>query len=249
MKLGERAALRYLEESVSDPELRRKLVPNYRLGCKRILLSNDYYPALGRDNVELVTDPIESIVPSGVLTRDGKLHELDAIVLATGFAAAMHASPFPVLGRQGKSLTDLWCDGAEAHRGTTIAGFPNFFMIIGPNTGLGHSSLILMIEAQVDYILGALQVLRRRNLKFLDVQADAQDRYNRRIHERLAKTVWATGCNSWYLTRSGKNAALWPGFTFEFSLRMRRFDQESYELVEKDAEYAGSRHDSVRLTL
>jgi cation diffusion facilitator CzcD-associated flavoprotein CzcO len=231
LKLASRLALRYLEAKVPDPTLRAKLVPDYTMGCKRILPSNDYYPALNRENVELVTEGIQEIRPGGVVTRDGRERALDALVLATGFTVAEFVLPFPMTGRRGRDINEAWRDGAEAYLGTTVSGFPNFFVIFGPNTGLGHNSMIHMIESQLNYTMSAIETMRARGLELVDVRPDAQARYNERIHARLAKTVWNTGCTSWYQTRSGKNTTLWPGFTFEFRLRTRRFDPADYEVV------------------
>jgi cation diffusion facilitator CzcD-associated flavoprotein CzcO len=230
LKAAERLAHRHIKRSVRDPELRRKVTPHFHMGCKRVLLSNDYYPALCRDNVDVVTDGIERVEARGVRTKDGTLHELDALVLATGFQAAEVGSPFEVRGKGGRDLAETWKPGAEAYLGTTVAGFPNLFIIVGPNTGLGHSSMVLMIEAQIRYIMGALDVLRARGLKSLDVRAEVQDAYNARIQQRLAGTVWNSGCVSWYMTASGKNTTLWPGYTLEFMARTRRFDAASYAL-------------------
>jgi cation diffusion facilitator CzcD-associated flavoprotein CzcO len=230
MKLASRLARRHLTRSVANPELRRKLLPSYTLGCKRILLSNDYYQALERDNVELVTDPIERIVPEGIRSRDGSVRELDALVLATGFQAAEAVAPFPIRGRGGRDLSAEWTDGAEAYLGTTVSGFPNLFVIVGPNTGLGHSSMVFMIEAQIRYVLDCIQMLRERELGWVDVKPEVQASYNDELRARLERTVWSTGCDSWYRTRSGKNTTLWPSFTFDFWRRTRRFDAESYRL-------------------
>jgi cation diffusion facilitator CzcD-associated flavoprotein CzcO len=231
LKLAEGLVRKYLNQSVSDRALRDKLRPDYALGCKRVLPTNDYYPALQRPNVELVTEGIESVLPHGIRTRDGKERELDALVLATGFQAAEAVAPFEVRGRGGLDLGTVWSDGAEAYLGTTVAGFPNLFLIVGPNTGLGHSSMVLMIESQIQYVLSAVQTMRARGIEQVDVRADVQARYNARIHERLEHTVWNSGCKSWYRTRSGKNTTLWPGFTFEYRFKTRRFDVESYELT------------------
>jgi cation diffusion facilitator CzcD-associated flavoprotein CzcO len=234
-------ALRYLEASVPDPALRARLTPDYVMGCKRVLLSNEYYPALQRDNVELHTAGIREIGPAGVVTREGREVAVDAIVLATGFQAAEAAAPFPVVGRGGRDLAEVWRDGAEAYLGTTIAGFPNLFLVVGPNTGLGHSSMIFMIESQIAYIESALATMQAQGLRFVDVHPDAQARYNEGLSARLARTVWATGgCSSWYRTRTGKNTTLWPGFTFEFRLRTRRFDPDRYELA-PDQRFDGTR--------
>ncbi|MFT3767041.1 MAG: NAD(P)/FAD-dependent oxidoreductase [Minicystis sp.] len=231
LKFASRFARAHLETCVRDPELRTKLTPKYTMGCKRVLLSNDYYPAMVRNNVELVTDPIAEIRPDGIATRDGREHRLDAIILATGFHAADAVAPFAVHGRGGRDLNEAWREGAEAYLGTTVSGFPNFFFIVGPNTGLGHSSMVFMIESQIAYILSAIRAIEAGRLRHVDVRADAQDAYNRSLHARLTRTVWSSGCQSWYQNVNGKNTTLWPGFTFEFRLRTRRFDPAAYELV------------------
>jgi cation diffusion facilitator CzcD-associated flavoprotein CzcO len=235
LKRAQPLALRYLTSRVKDPALRAKLTPNYTLGCKRILMSNDYFETLQRENVEVVTDGIREVTARGVVTRDGVERPLDALILATGFYAAEAVSPFEIRGRGGRDLNEAWKSSAEAYLGSTIAGFPNFFMLVGPNTGLGHNSMILMIESQVQYVLEAIKTMRAQKLASVEVRASAQSAYNDRIQARLAKSVWATGgCVSWYTTRSGKNTTLWPGFTFEFRMKTRRFDTKSYQLTRKD---------------
>ncbi len=232
LRFAGKLAHRYLEATVADPALRERLTPHYTMGCKRILLSNDYYPAIQRPNVELVTEAIRAVTPAGIVTADGKERALDALVLATGFQAAEAVAPFPVRGRGGRTLDEAWQGGAEAYLGTTVSGFPNLFLVVGPNTGLGHSSMIFMIESQVAYILSAILDMRAQKLRLLDVRADAQARYNRSLAVRLSRTVWSTGgCTSWYQTRDGKNTTLWPGFTFEFRRRTRRWDPADYEVV------------------
>ena len=231
MRLAERMCRRHLERAVADPALRERLTPGYMVGCKRILLSNDYYPALQRPNVELVTDGIDRVVGEGVITRDGTLRKLDALILGTGFYAAEQVAPFEVKGRAGVDLAEVWRDGAEAYLGTTVSGFPNWFMIVGPNTGLGHSSMVYIIESQIAYILSALEVLESPGVRFVDVKAREQRLYNRRLHERLRRSVWDSGCASWYRTRDGKNTVLWPGFTFEFRAATRSLDVDDYEVV------------------
>jgi cation diffusion facilitator CzcD-associated flavoprotein CzcO len=235
LRLASKLALRYLRASVRDRALRDKLTPSYTMGCKRILPSNDYYPALTRENVELVTEGIQEVRPRGIVTRDGQLRELDAIVCATGFTVADFLLPFSMKGRGGRDLNEAWRGGAEAHLGSTVSGFPNFFIVFGPNTGLGHNSMIFMIESQIDYAMSAIRLLKKERLRYLDVRADAQARYNESLQARLAKTVWSTGCTSWYLNKDGKNTTLWPGFTVEFYLRTRRLDPRDYELVAEDA--------------
>lgn len=224
LAVAEREARQHLAHAVADPALRARLTPDYRIGCKRILLSNDYYAALQAPNAALVTRPIAAVEPGGVRTRDGALHELDALVLATGFHAADVAAPFDVRGLGGRALDDAWRDGAEAYLGTMVAGFPNLFLIVGPNTGLGSSSMVLMIESQVALIVSALELLRQRRARLLDVCPDAQRRWNDEVARRLGKTVWASGCKSWYLAPSGRNTTLWPGYTLEFRRRTRAVD-------------------------
>ncbi len=229
MKLGERLGKRYLRNKVADPVLREKLTPGYTMGCKRVLPTNDYLPALQRPNVELVTSHIAEVRAHSIATKDGVERAVDAIVLATGFEAAEQVAPFEIRGRGGRELNEVWTDGAEAYLGTSVAGFPNLFMLIGPNTGLGHTSMIFMIESQVAYVLDAVKRMRARDLASVEVRPDAQAVYNAEMQRRLANTVWASGCMSWYLTRTGKNTTLWPGFTFEFRWRTRRFDAGAYD--------------------
>jgi cation diffusion facilitator CzcD-associated flavoprotein CzcO len=226
--LGEAEGRRFLGRSVRDVSLRDKLLPTYAMGCKRILPTNDYYPAIQRPNVEVVTDPIREVQAHAIVTRDGAERPVDVIVLATGFDAAEPCAPFEIHGRGGARLDEVWRDGASAYLGTTVTGFPNLFLIIGPNTGLGHTSLVYMIESQVRYVVDAVRTMRARGWTAVDVRPETQARYNDRLQARLAKTVWASGCRSWYLTRSGRNTTLWPGLTFEYALRTRRFDPRAY---------------------
>jgi cation diffusion facilitator CzcD-associated flavoprotein CzcO len=230
MNLLSKLGRRYLRQQVRDPALRARLTPKYTMGCKRILPTNDYLPALQRSNVELVTDGIAEVRAHSIVSSDGKERPIDALVLATGFEAAEAAAPFEIRGRGGRSLDDAWKkSGAEAYLGTAVAGFPNLFLLIGPNTGLGHSSMIFMIESQLSYVRDAIRQMQARRVRLFDVRPDVQAAYNTHLQERLGKTVWAGGCMSWYLTRTGKNTTLWPGFTFEYRWRTRRFDAGSYE--------------------
>ena len=222
MLLVQKAALQYLTESVPDPQLLSKLTPNYTFGCKRVLISNDYYPALLRPNVEVVDTGISEITESQVITRDGRKLELDALILGTGFRASEDAAPFAIRGRGGIDLNEHWKDGAQAYLGTTVAGFPNFFIISGPNTGLGHSSLVLMIESQVSHIVSAIRALCKRGARTIEVLREVEAAYNQRLQARLERSVWASGCTSWYRTKTGRNTTLWPHFTFVFRLLTRR---------------------------
>lgn len=230
-KFGEDLSRKHLEASVADPALRAKLTPDYQLGCKRILISNEYYASFSRDNVELETDGIEEVREHSIVTKTGTEHPVDALVLATGFSVGLATAPFPVHGLGGKALDESWEDGAVAYKGVSVAGFPNWFMIMGPNTGPGHTSVLMYTESQINYIVQALKWLRRDGLKYLTVRQDVQNRYNRHIQSRMKYTVWSSGCNSWYLSENGENHALFPGFASEYRLRMRTFKPGEYVLI------------------
>ena len=232
LKLASKVSALYLKRSVKDEALRKKLLPTYTMGCKRVLLTNDYYPALQRKNVSVITDHIQEINATGIKTVDGKQHELDAIIFATGFYAAEGVVMFEVQGKKGLSLNEAWKDGAEAYLGTSVSGFPNLFLVVGPNTGLGHSSMILMIEAQVNYILDAVRLMKEKQLRSVDVKKETQIAFNTDLQQKLSRTVWQSGgCVSWYQTKSGKNVTLWPGFTFTFMKKTKKFEPEKYELM------------------
>jgi cation diffusion facilitator CzcD-associated flavoprotein CzcO len=230
MRFAEKIAKRYLHSIVEDPVLREKLTPRYAMGCKRILMSNDYYQALVRPNVEVVTDGIERITRDGVLTRDGVEHKLDAIICGTGFTATEYLAPFMLIGRHGRNLNDVLQEKPETYLGITVKSFPNLFLMMGPNTGLGHNSMIFMIEAQARYALQAIRALRRRRLRFIDVLESVQTRFNEQVQAKLRHTVWSSGCRSWYL-KDGHNATLWPSFTFAYWARTRFVSLADYELV------------------
>ncbi|MEM7038094.1 MAG: NAD(P)/FAD-dependent oxidoreductase, partial [Bacteroidota bacterium] len=221
---------RSIRKSVKSPELRKALTPNYQMGCKRILRSDDYYPAMARENVTLVAQPVTEMDATGITDAAGNRHEIDAIVYATGFIASENMARFDIIGRNGQNLKELWQMGGEAYLGTAVHGFPNSFIIVGPNTGLGHNSMIHIIESQLNYIVDAVQKMSAQGLKKVDVRKDVQDQYNVRIQKRMAKTVWKTGgCNSWYLNSEGKNTTLWPGYTFEFRRKTKRFRANDYD--------------------
>ncbi|MFO0723816.1 MAG: NAD(P)/FAD-dependent oxidoreductase [Myxococcota bacterium] len=228
MQLGERLALKHLHEQVKDPGLREKLTPNYRMGCKRVLLSNDYYPAMTRPDLELVTTGIRRITEDGVELIDGTRQQLDVLIYGTGFLVHEYVGRADIRGIGGQSLADLWKKGAEAYLGTTVAGFPNLFVLVGPNTGLGHNSIVFMIESQVRYVVGALEHMRDHGLRTVAVRPEVQAGFNAQLVDRLEDTVWASGCQSWYRDENGRNSTLWPGFTFEFRARTLSFDPESY---------------------
>ena len=230
MAVPERIARRHLRAQVPDPALRARVTPGYTIGCKRILPSNGWYPALAQPNVELVTDAITEIRPHGVVTADGTEREVDTIIFGTGF----HVSDTPigryVRGRGGQRLVDAWAGSPRAHLGCTVAGFPNLFLLLGPNTGLGHSSMVYMLESQIAYVVDALRVMRERGAAVAEVRPEVQAAYNRALDARMARSVWTTGCSSWYLDATGRNSALWPDWTWRFRQRTRRFDPAAHVL-------------------
>ncbi|MFF3768045.1 flavin-containing monooxygenase [Streptomyces sp. NPDC001922] len=229
----EALASAHMKKAVKDPAMRAALTPDYRIGCKRILLSNDYYPALARPNVSLVASGLREVDGSALVAADGTRTEADAIVFGTGF----HVTDMPIAeritGAEGRTLAEEWKDGMQALRGASVPGFPNFLTVIGPNTGLGNSSMILMIEAQLNYLtdfLGRLGTLGGRVA--LDARPSAVHAYNRRLQERMRRTVWNTGgCDSWYLDKSGRNTTVWPGTTAEFRRVTREVNLAEYAVL------------------
>ncbi len=223
-------ALKNIERGISDPGLRAAVTPDFQIGCKRILISNTYYPALDRSDVDLVTDGISEITPTGIVTADGSTREVDAIVVATGFHTTEQPIAEHIKGRDGRTLADAWREhGQAAYKGTTIAGFPNLFQIVGPNTGLGHSSMVFIIESQIAYIVSALQQIGQRELGTVEPTPEAQQSWNDDVQRRMQRTVWNTGgCASWYLDSHGRNTTLWPRTTFKFRELLSRFDLDQY---------------------
>ena len=230
-KLFERASKKELEAHISDPELRRKLTPDYPAGCKRILLTNDWFPTLARPNVHVETSHIARITDNAVVTEDGVSHPADVVILATGFESTDFLSPMKIVGRGNADLNDVWAAGAEAHLGVAVAGFPNFFMLYGPNTNLGHNSIIFMIECQANYIAQCVQALRNGRLRYVDVRKEAMAEFNRVLQKDMQKTVWAAGCASWYKTADGKVTNNWSSFTAKYWWEMRHPDFAEYALV------------------
>jgi cation diffusion facilitator CzcD-associated flavoprotein CzcO len=224
-----RLARTHLERQVRDPQLRAALTPDYTIGCKRILISNDYYPAVSAPNAEVVTAGIAEVRPHSVVTRDGVERPTDTIVLATGFAVTDLPIAHRIAGRDGRTLAEVWNEGMVTNRGSTVAGFPNLFLLVGPNVGVGHTSMVYMIESQLAYVLDALQTMAEEGLVVLETTAAAQAAYRDLIADRSRGTVWlAGGCGSWYLDRHGHNTTLWPDFTFRFRRLTRRLDRENY---------------------
>lgn len=229
-ELAERLVKKHLATQVADPELRAKLTPSYRLGCKRVLISNDYYPALQRDNVELVTDGIAAIEPHGVRTTDGQFRAVDTLIFGTGFKVVDYLSALRITGRGGADLNDVWKQSVRNYLGITISGFPNLFLLMGPNTGLGHNSMVFMIEAQARYIVDAISRMRKRKLASIEVRPDIEQAFRAEMTHRMKGTVWTSGCNSWYMAPDG-DVLLWPGFTFDYWWRTRTAKLSEFRTV------------------
>jgi cation diffusion facilitator CzcD-associated flavoprotein CzcO len=227
---AEKLAKAHLRKQVSDAELRRKLTPDFRLGCKRVLLSNHWYPALTRPNVELVTDAISEVRGRTIVLADGSEREVDTIILGTGFHVTDPPIARLVRGRDGRTMAEAAATGIQAYRGATMTGLPNFFKLIGPNTGLGHNSMIFMIESQLRYVLDALRTMDERNVTSFEIRPEAMSAYNAKIQSMMPGTVWMSGCASWYLDAHGNNTSIWPDFTFRFRHQTRRFDANAYAL-------------------
>jgi len=240
MKRVEKLALEYLDTVIPDPALRRKLTPDYLIGCKRILISNEYYPALTQANVEVVTDGIAEVRPHSIVTADGTERPVDALIYGTGFKATDPLAEMKIFGRGGIEINEVWskAGGAEAYYGIAAAGFPNFFMLLGPNTGLGHNTIIFMIEAQANYVMQCLKLMDERQLATFEVRADVHRNFNAAIQQDVQKTVWNSGCKSWYLTENGKNTTIWPGFTFTYWARTRRMRPRDFEFTAAQARAA-----------
>ncbi len=219
-----------LDDNVADPALRRKLTPDYQVACKRLIMSDQFYPAIQKPNAELVTDAIVRIEPAGVRTADGQLHELDVLVLATGFDGHRFMRPMQIVGRDGLTLDEAWADANEAYRSVAVPGFPNFFTMVGPNSPIGNFSLIMISEMQLAYIMQLVELIRTGRYREVAPTAAATARFNAAIKEAMKGTVWVTGCRSWYLDRNG-NPAMWP-WTFErFEAEMAKPDLGDFDLV------------------
>lgn len=217
-----------INKQVRDADKRKKLLPDYKIGCKRILISNDWFPAIDRDNLQLITDKIARIEKDAVVTQDGQRFAVDAIILGTGFKSTDFLTPMQVTGLNGRDLNQAWRDGAEAYKGTAVAGFPNLFLLYGPNTNLSHNSIIYMLESQFRYVLNHLQQLEARNLSYMDVKPARQAAFNHKLQDRLKSSVW-TQCRSWYVNETGKITNNWPGFTFHFRYLTSRFNLADYQ--------------------
>jgi cation diffusion facilitator CzcD-associated flavoprotein CzcO len=240
MRPLQKLALSHMHKQIADPELRRRVRPDYALGCKRLLPSNRWYGALQEPNVELVTAALSEVRENSVIDGDGAEHAVDAIIFGTGFHVADPPVGERVFGRGGRLLNDAWEGSPEAYLGTAVPGFPNLFLLLGPNTGLGHSSMVYMIESQIEHLVGAIETMRNTGASTIEVRAQACAVYNATIDRRLRGTVWETGCASFYRDANGRNAALWPDWTWRFRRLAASFDGSAYALAGARAETPGS---------
>ena len=231
MRIPQAAGERHLRNQIKDPELRRKLTPSYTFGCKRALISNDYYPAVAKDNVELITEGLAEVRGNRVIGVEGTEREVDAIILGTGFEVTDFPGTKIFFGREGRNLREHWNGSPSAHRTSTVAGFPNLFILGGPNFATGHMSVVEMFEHQYAYMLDALARMEREGIASVEVREEAQRRFNADLDRKMERTVWTKGgCQSWYIDRSGRNSSLWPDWTFEHARKTRTFDLAEYEV-------------------
>jgi cyclohexanone monooxygenase len=232
----QRIAQRNIAKAIGDRRLRSRVTPDWQLGCKRILISNDWYPMLAREDVDLVTDGIAEVRPNAIVSTDGTVREVDAIVLATGFHVTDSPTYASIVGSDGRTLAEVWDEqGQQAYKGAAVAGFPNLLFVVGPNCGLGHSSMVYMIESHLNYLSSALTTMDRLGIATFEVRPDVQRRYNQRLQRQMRRTIWQTGgCSSWYLDKHGNNTTLWPSFTFVFRHLTRRFDVAAYETTVRE---------------
>lgn len=229
--MAARKARAHIRRQIRDPQLRAKVTPDFTIGCKRVILSDTLYPAYCRDNVVLhdKSDGVAEINESGIVTTHGEQVDVDLIVYSTGYDATDGVISYPVVGRNGKTLADVWADFPRAYLGTSAPGFPNLFIVTGPNTGIGHTSAIFIIEAQMNYIMRAIAEVEQRGKRLIEVKDTAEDSYTRHIHQEMEKTVWHQGgCNSWYKSKSGKVIAMFPGFSFTFRRWTRNFREKDH---------------------
>ena len=237
--IAEWVATKHIHAHIKDPVLREKLTPKFQFGCKRTLLSNHYYPALARDNVELLTSGVEAITEEGIVDKQGNKIAADVIVWGTGFKADEPLLNINIKGLNGADLNQQWRDnGFESYYGTTVSGFPNAFTLVGPNIGIGHTSLLVMVEAQYRYILDAINTIKTQNIHSLDVKNSVQSEFCQSMQDKMAGTAWTSGCNSWYLSKEGKNFTLWPDFTFHYVHQTKRINLDDYRVVFNDAALA-----------
>ncbi|HEX5276192.1 MAG TPA: NAD(P)/FAD-dependent oxidoreductase [Fluviicoccus sp.] len=230
LKVGELMARRHIRKQIGNKELRKKVTPDFSFGCKRVLISNDYYPALDQPHVDVVTQGIREVREHSIVDSNGIERPVDTIIYGTGFKAQDPIPKGAIFGRNGVDLVDFWKEGPEAYLGAAITGFPNLFMLMGPNTGLGHNSMVYMIESQIAYVMDCLKQMDKHNWQVVDVKPDAYAEFNRDTQSKLGGAVWSTGCQSWYVNANGKNTTLWPGFTFDYRRKTAQFDAKNYQV-------------------
>lgn len=233
MRLGQKLAEAFIRFQVKDKEIAKKLTPDYTMGCKRILVSNRYFPTFNRKNVELVTDSIQEITENAIVTKDGQVREIDCLIYGTGFITdpRIYLKDFKCYGENGIELKEAWKEGAESYYGISTKGFPNIFQLLGPNTVLGHNSVIFMIESQVNYILQLIEAVEKSKTKAIVVKDVVQEEFNRKIQEKFAGTVWQSGCVSWYQQEGGKNFSLWPSYTWKYWLETKNANLADYRFL------------------
>ena len=232
MRQMQRIVLGHLERSIADPALRAKLTPGYTMGCKRIVISSDFYPAVAQPNVELVTGSIREVRAHSIVSADGIERQVDGIIFGTGFQPTDPPLAAHIRGRDGRTLKEVWAGSPRALAGTSIAGFPNLFVLLGPNTGLGHNSVVYMTEVQLDHLVGAIRYIRRHGVDAIEPRDEAQAAWVEAVDRRMRGTVWMTGgCGSWYLDRTGRNAALWPDSSWRYYRRASRFRPQDYAVA------------------
>jgi cation diffusion facilitator CzcD-associated flavoprotein CzcO len=220
--------LDFLKTSIPDEKLRASLTPDYPVGCKRIIISDDFLPAIQKPNVHVDVSGIASFTENSVIDKTGQEHRVDTVIYGTGFEATEFLVPIEVTGKNGVSLNQAWQEGAEAYQGATVSGFPNMFILYGPNTNLGHNSIIFMVENQVRHMIAVMTGMRARNLKSIDVKPDVMRKYNVWLQDQLKNSVWNAGCNSWYINKNGKVTQNWPHSTFAWWNRMRKTSMDDF---------------------
>lgn len=237
MKLGQKLAEAYINYQVKDKKMARKLTPDYTMGCKRILVSNKYFPTFNRANVELINDAIQEITEDSIITKDGIKRPIDCLIYGTGFITdpRIYLKSFTCYGENGLELKEAWQDGAESYYGISTKGFPNLFQLLGPNTLLGHNSVIFMIESQVNYILQLIQMTERLKTDAIVVKDKVQDAFNDKIQHQFSGTVWQSGCVSWYQQDDGKNFSLWPSYTWKYWVNTRKVNVADYRFLHKQS--------------
>jgi cation diffusion facilitator CzcD-associated flavoprotein CzcO len=237
LQAAQRIAERNIAKGIKDRELRAKVTPDWQIGCKRILISNAWYPMLAKDHVDLVTDGIAEIRGNSIVSSNGTVREVDAIVLATGFHVTDSPTYERIVGKDGRTLAEVWDEqGQQAYKGASVAGFPNMLFVVGPNCGLGHSSMVYMIESHLNYLSSALNAMDKQDFATFDVRPEIQKTYNENLQKHMQRSIWQTGgCASWYLDKHGNNTTLWPSFTFVFRHLTRRFDVSAYETTARAA--------------